>query len=105
MNKQNIILKWLNKEFGNLTPVVSGDRTFYVNEDGEILFYYKNNIHDRLVYINYNKIWLLLKNIFIMTDNEVRKLLEVWLEGTYNLRGYTPEINYFSRNSLVGGYL
>ena len=93
MNKQNIILKWLNKEFGNLTPVVSGDRTFYVNEDGEILFYYKNNIHDRLVYINYDKIWLLLKNIFIMTDNEVRKLLEVWMNETYGLTKRIPTMS------------
>ena len=93
MNKQKLVLKWLNKEFGNLTPVVSGDRTFYVNEDGEILFYYKNNIHDRLVYINYDKIWLLLKNIFIMTDNEVRKLLEVWINETYGLTKRIPTMS------------
>ena len=93
MNKQKIIFKWLNKEFGNLTPVVNDDKTFYVDEDGEILFYYKNNIHDRLVYINYNKIWLLLKNIFIMTDNEIRVLLEVWLYETYGLTKRIPTMS------------
>jgi hypothetical protein len=93
MNKQKIILKWLNKEFNDLTIVVKIHKTHYVNEDGEILFYYKNNIHDRLVYINYNKIWLLLKNIFIMTDNEIRKLLEVWINETYGLTKRIPTMS------------
>ena len=93
MNKQKIILKWLNKEFNNLTIVVKIHKTQYVNEYGEILFYYKNNIHDRLVYINYDKIWLLLKNIFIMTDNEVRKLLEVWMNETYGLTKRIPTMS------------
>jgi hypothetical protein len=93
MNKQKIILKWLNKEFGNLTIVIKIHKTHYVNEDGEILFYYKNILTNRLIYTNYGKIWFLLKNIFTMTDNEVKSLLVVWLYETYGLTKRIPTMS------------
>jgi hypothetical protein len=95
MNRQKIILKWLNKEFGNLTPVVKGDRTFYVDKDRLPLFVYYHNQKNGWVYINYNRIWLFLESVFSMDILEIRELLEAWLEDTYNLRGYTPSKNYF----------
>jgi hypothetical protein len=90
MNKQKIVLKWLNKEFGNLTPVVKGERTFYVDKDRLPLFYYYQNEKNGLIYIIYNKIWSLLESVFSMDNLEIRELLTAWLEDTYNLRGYTP---------------
>jgi hypothetical protein len=90
MNRQKIILKWLNKEFGNLTSVVRDDRTFYVDKDRLPLFYYYQDEKNEWVYINYDRLWSLLESVFSMKDLEIRELLEVWLEDTYNLRGYTP---------------
>jgi hypothetical protein len=92
MNKQKIILKWLNKEFGNLTSVVRDDRTFYVDKDRLPLFYYYQDEKNEWVYINYDRLWSLLESIFSMNDLEIRNLLEAWLKDTYNLRGYTPGI-------------
>ena len=92
MNKQKIVLKWLNKEFGNLTPVVKGERTFYVDKDRLPLFYYYQNEKNGWVYINYDRIWLFLESVFSMEDLEISELLKVWLEDTYNLRGYAPFI-------------
>ena len=40
MNKQKLALKWLNKEFGNLTPIVKDGRTYYVDKDRLPLFFY-----------------------------------------------------------------
>jgi hypothetical protein len=90
MNKQKIVLKWLNKEFGNLTPMVRDERTFYVDKDRLPLFFYYQNQKNGWVYINYDRIWLLLESVFSMNDLEISELLEVWLEDTYNLRGLTP---------------
>ena len=91
MNKQKIILKWLNKEFGNLTSVVRDDKTFYVDKDRLPLFYYYQDEKNGWIYINYNRLWSLLESIFSMKDLEIKGLLVVWLEDTYNLRGVTPQ--------------
>ena len=90
MKKQKIILKWLNKEFGNLTSVVRDNRTFYIDKDRLSLFYYYQDQKNGYIYVNYNRIWSLLKSIFSMKDLEIKGLLVVWLEDTYNLRGVTP---------------
>ena len=90
MNKQKIVLKWLNKEFGNLTPVVKGERTFYVDKDRLPLFYYYRDQKNGWVYVNYVRIWSLLESVFSMKDLEIKGLLVVWLEDTYTLRGVTP---------------
>ena len=97
MNKQKIILKWLNKDFGNLTPVVRGDIAYYVNKDKLPLFFYNQDRKNGLIYINYDRIWSLLGSIFSMKDLEIKELLKVWLEDTYNLRGRTPNV-FFRKN-------
>ena len=96
MKKQDIVLKWLNKEFGNLTQVVRGDRTHYVDQNGLTLFYYYQDSKYRNVYINYNRIWIFFESIFGLNDLQTKDILKVWLEETYNLRGYTPFIDPLS---------
>ena len=93
MNKQKIILKWLNKEFGNLTSVVNDDRTFYVDKDRLPLFvHYHNSQKSRHIYSNYDRIWLFLESVFIMKHSEIRELLKMWLKDTYNLGEYIPGV-------------
>ena len=85
-------LKWLNKEFGDLTPVEKDDKTFYVNKDRLPLFYHYELMgsENDLVYINYNRIWVFLEDIFGLDYSQIEDILNVWLEQTYNLRGFTP---------------
>jgi len=90
MNKQKIILKWLNKEYGNLTKVVRDDETFYIDKDRLSLFYYYQDKKNGYIYINYDRIWSFLESVFSMNHLEISELLKVWLEDTYNLRGVTP---------------
>ena len=92
MNKQNIILKWLNKEFGNLIPVVKDDRTYYVDKDRLPLFYYYRDTKHGWIHINYDRIWSLLVSVFIMDLLEIRELLSKWLKDVYNLRGLKPTL-------------
>ena len=90
MNKQKIILKWLNKEFGNLTPIVKDHRTYYVDKDRLPLFFYYQDQENGWIYINYNRIWSFLESVFSVGELEISELLKVWLEDTYNLGGYIP---------------
>jgi DNA/RNA-binding domain of Phe-tRNA-synthetase-like protein len=90
--RDRLVLNWLNKEFGNLTEVVRGDKTIYVDQNGLKLFYYYQDSKNRSVYINYNRIWIFFESIFGLDYSQTQKILKLWLEETYNLRGYTPEI-------------
>jgi hypothetical protein len=47
------------------------------------------------VYINYERIWQLLESIFGMEYEKIQDILKIWLEETYNLRGYTPTKGYY----------
>ena len=102
MKKQELILKWLNKEFGNLTPVVKDDRTFYVDENKKPLFVYYQDEENGYVYINYDRIWIFFESIFGLKRPQTKEILKVWLEETYNLRGLTPHGMPSTRSILVG---
>jgi hypothetical protein len=90
MKKNSIIIKWLNKEFGNLTEVVRDDRTFYVDKDRKPLFMYFQDSKNGIVYVNYERIWIFFESIFGLNTSQTKEILKVWLEETYNLRGATP---------------
>ena len=64
------------------------------------LFRYKPKenlmIYDRktdVVYIDYDKIWLILRVNFGLNYGETKEVTERWLAEVYNLRGVTTEIN------------
>ena len=93
-SRDRVVLKWLNKEFGNLTKIVKGDMTFYVDKDRKPLFYYYQDEKNGYVYINYHRIWGFFESIFGLKDLQTEEILTIWLEQTYNLRGLTPKIDY-----------
>ena len=86
-----VALTWLNNNFGDLTPVVKDNKTYYVNKDGKLIFYYSQDKKNDLVYINYGEIWLFLKSIFGMNGLQIQGLTRHWLEETYNLKGLIPQ--------------
>ena len=90
MNKQGIVLKWLNKGFGDLTKVVKGDKTFYVDDVGKIIFYYYQKLRNRndIIYVNNDRVWFLIESIFGLEEMEAELVLKVWFKETYNLRGF-----------------
>ena len=89
MKKQELILKWLNKKFGDLTPAIVDDKTFYVDKGQKPLFYYYQDSKNRNVYISYSRIGIFFKSIFGLNVPQTQKILKVWLGETYNLRGIT----------------
>ncbi len=89
-HKTKSALKWLNREFGDLTPVVKDEKTYYVDEDRKPLFMYYQDEENGYVYINYDRIWVFFESIFGLNTLQTKEILKVWLEETYNLRGITP---------------
>jgi hypothetical protein len=86
----SVVLNWLDNEFGNLTKLVKNNSIQYVNQDGLPLFYYFLDDSNKIVYINHKRIWSLLWSIFGMKQEQIREILKIWLEETYNLKGYAP---------------
>ena len=86
-----VVITWLNNKFGNLKPIVKGDKTFYINEDRIILFYYYQDKKNGYVYINYDEICLFLESFFGIEYEQIEGIITYWLEETYNLKGLTPD--------------
>jgi hypothetical protein len=84
------VLKWIDKEFGNLTEIVKGEGTYYVDQDGLPLFMYFQEDKSRFVYISYDRIWQLLQSIFGIKYEQIQDILRIWLEETYNFKGCEP---------------
>jgi len=89
-SRDRLVLKWLNREFGDLTPVVKGNRTFYVDKDRKPLFYYYQDSKYKDIYINYERMWVFFNSIFGLNTLQTQEILTIWLEEIYNLRGFTP---------------
>ena len=89
---ERIVIKWLNKHFGNLIPKTSSkypSNVFYVNSDNEILIKY--NQKNKYVWIHYTQIWSKIESLFHLNYNDTQSIMKVWLEETYKLEGVTPD--------------
>jgi hypothetical protein len=88
---ERIVIKWLNKHFGNLIPKTSSkypSNVFYVNSDNEILIKY--NQKNKYVWIHYTQIWSKIESLFHLNYNDTQSIMKVWMEETYKLEGITP---------------
>jgi len=89
-----VVIKWLNKHLGKLTPKKHKDFpdvVFYVDSSNNVILQYaKLNEH---VYIHYGDIWSLLEKIFHIGHNDVKSIIKIWLEDTYKLKGVRPIVN------------
>ena len=101
-SRNRVVLKWLNREFGDLTTAIVGDKTFYVDRDRRPLFYYNQDSKSGDVYINYARIWVFFNSIFGLNTLQTKEILTIWLEQTYNLRGVTPKLCHWLNLRHVG---
>jgi len=98
-------LSWLNEIYGNLKPVEEGDKIFYVDGERKPLFkYYKEDQESKngYYYINYDRIWSFFEFYFDMESKEIKDLIKVWLDETYNLRVLTPDFWSWDDTTTVG---
>jgi hypothetical protein len=91
VNELETPLSWLIDNFGDLKPVVRrGDKTFYIDNKKEVIFYYYQDEENGYCYISYSKIWTVLKSRFGFNNNEITKTTIRWLDEVYGLTGLTP---------------
>ena len=96
-NKRNqIVIKWLNSKYGDLTPYETEKYPDYIffMKDGEVVFDYDEK--NKVIFISYDKIWSYLKNFFGLEYEEIQDLTKEWVEEHYKLRVTTTRINYGS---------
>ena len=90
VNEIETPLSWLIDNFGDLTPVVDGDKTFYVDGNKKTIFYYYQDEENGLCYVSNDDIWSVLKTRFGINYNEIQKVTTMWLDEVYGLTGLTP---------------
>jgi len=103
---ERVVIKWLNKYFGNLTQKkhkYNPDSVFYVNSNNKIIMEYNPDYENFL--IDYDHIWSKLESLFHLNYREVQSIMKVWLKETYKLEGVRPMDNDFNWPDLVGGHL
>tara|TARA_R110000803_G_scaffold13218_5_gene37321 strand:+ start:4205 stop:4522 length:318 start_codon:yes stop_codon:yes gene_type:complete len=83
-------MEFLKDNFDNLTEVIEGDKTYYVDSERKRLFYYYQDLENGVVWVNPVRIWSVLKKDFGLKYDEIQELIRRWLDETYNLRGFTP---------------
>jgi hypothetical protein len=79
--------------FNDLDVVQSEERPhrtlFRYKPKENLMIYNRKNNH---VYIDYDKIWSILRDNFELNHGEIQELTERWLGEVYNLRGVTTRI-------------
>ena len=89
---ERVVVKWLNKNLGDLTPKTTKkypELVFYVNPSNEVMMEYDKEAER--VYINYDEIWLKIESLFHLNYDDTKSVIRVWLEEKpYELVGVTP---------------
>ena len=79
----NIVIKFLNSEYGDLKLYDYSKFLILLIKDGEIIFDYhkKSNV----VHISYKHIGHYLEGLFGMGNRQIRDVIKLWVEEYYNL--------------------
>jgi hypothetical protein len=83
---ERVVIKWLNKYYGDLTPKTIEkypNSVFYVNSDNEVMMEYNNEI--KRAYIS--EIWGIIGSLFHLNYKDTRLIIKAWLEEAYKLEG------------------
>jgi hypothetical protein len=83
--KDSAIIRWLNSEYGDLTPIEMEEYSNYIifMKDDKVIFEY--NKRSGVVSISYDNIWSILSNFFGLEDKEIEDITKEWVESRYKL--------------------
>jgi hypothetical protein len=91
---ERVVIKWLNKYFGNLTQKKHKkhpNSVFYVNSNNEAMMEYDQENGE--VLISYDHIWSKIELLFHLNYRDIQSIMKVWLGETYKLEEVTPYRN------------
>jgi hypothetical protein len=77
-------------QFNDLTPIEMDGQIYYVNKDRIPLVRHNQNKKYRSVWIDYYRIWLFFSEVIDMKTEEIKSIINNWLEQTYNITGLRP---------------
>ena len=89
---ERVVIKWLNKNFGNLTPKTIKkyrNSVFYVDDNNQVLMEYDKK--NEYVFIHYDHIWSKIELLFHLNYDDTQSIMKVWLEEDYKLEVVTPK--------------
>ena len=93
---ERVVTKWLNKNYGNLTPKKDkndSNSVFYVNSDNKVMMEYDKR--NNRVYIHNEHIWSMIESLFHLKYREIHSIMNLWLKDTYNLERVIPGTSNF----------
>ena len=87
-------LKWMNNKFSPDQLEVYNSKEFpyifFYKKDGKLVMA-RSDKHKGF-YFDDDTIWNILYEFFGFDDREIESLLKKWIEQTFGLKGYEPEI-------------
>ena len=94
--RAKLVKDWLNDMFSDaeIKNTYYGN-SYYVKNGKPIAF---QNKEKKVFWFDYDKIWLFLKSVFSLKDEELQAITKDWLEETLDITGYAiTNDSYFSR--------
>ena len=87
-------LLWMNKNFSpDQLEIVTSEKypdSIFYKKNGIVVM--EQNKKFGYFWFDYGEIYSFFESFFSMEYKEWRRIMKIWLEETFNLRGYAPEI-------------
>jgi hypothetical protein len=83
---EQIAINWLNKNYGNLEPFETETRPYFISYkkgNRDVFEYHKKSCE---VWVSYIEIWSFFESYFGMEHEQIRNIMELWIEEHYNLK-------------------
>ena len=78
----DIVLKWLRNEYPNLRRDVLGDNIIFLDNETIILMFRKKT---KELFVPRSNIRTVLINFFKLNENQVHKIIKIWVYRDYKL--------------------
>ena len=79
----SVVAKWLDKKYGNLTPIKHSIYTTFTDKSGDAMFFYDNQSGN--VIIENDTLQYGLFDMFNLSSYGLNTILKPWIEETYGI--------------------
>jgi len=94
---ENVVIKYLDRFYGDMEKKVTGDRIFLLKNEEEI---FDKPISAGHVWVD-GEFWDEINNMFILNKKQTNSLLKKWLKKTYGITGIN-EFEVWGGNEELG---
>jgi hypothetical protein len=83
---EHIVIKYLNKLYGDLGEYKTDKYPDSVLFARGKKVYMEQDLENVALIVDYDTIWSDLENMFSLENDEIKSIINKWVEATYNLR-------------------